>query len=84
MTPLAAPTFDFALRRGTDRSLVGISIVLAQELWLQNAYWLPVVSCFAVIQGMSLRSVWNKQMHHVLGSGFGPLLSWGLFLAPLD
>ena len=38
----------------------------------------------AVIQGASLRAVWSKQLHRVIGTGIGLLLSWGLLLPPLD
>ena len=42
------------------------------------------VSCLAVIQGASLRAVWNKQLHRVIGSGVGLLVAWGVLLIPLD
>lgn len=50
---------------------------------MQKAYWVPV-SCLAVIQGASLRAVWNKQLHRVVGTCIGLLVSWGLLLLPLD
>jgi uncharacterized membrane protein YccC len=62
---------------------VGISLALAQLLQLERPYWVPV-SCLAVIQGASLRAVWNRQLHRVLGTSIGLLLSWGLLLLPLD
>lgn len=82
--PLAAPTFDFVVFDSVViGSCVGISLALAQMLQLENAYWVPV-SCLAVIQGMSLRAVWDKQVHRLLGTGIGLLLSWGLLAMPLD
>jgi Fusaric acid resistance protein-like len=62
---------------------VGIALGLAQLLQLQKPYWAPV-SCLAVIQGVSLRAVWNKQLHRVLGTAIGMLMSWGILLLPLD
>lgn len=62
---------------------VGIALAIAQLLQLEKAYWVPV-SCLAVIQGVSLRAVWDKQLHRVLGTGIGLLLAWGLLLLPLN
>ena len=62
---------------------VGISLALAQALELERAYWVPV-SCLAVMQGASLRAVWNKQLHRIIGTGIGLLLSWGVLMLPLD
>lgn len=82
--PLPAPTFDFVVFDAVVIGLcVGISLALAQLLQLGNAYWVPV-SCLAVIQGMTLRAVWDKQLHRLLGTGIGLLLSWGLLTLPLD
>jgi uncharacterized membrane protein YccC len=33
---------------------------------------------------MTLRAVWDKQVHRLLGTGIGLLLSWGLLSLPLD
>lgn len=62
---------------------VGLSLALAQVLQLQRAYWVPV-SCMAVIQGASLRAVWSKQFHRMIGTCVGLLVSWGLMLLPLN
>lgn len=37
-----------------------------------------------MIQGASLRAVWTRQLHRVLGTSIGLLLAWGLLLLPLD
>ncbi|WP_241673200.1 FUSC family protein [Lacisediminimonas profundi] len=82
--PLPTPTFDFVVFDSVVIGVfVGISLALAQSLQLEKAYWVPV-SCLAVIQGASLRAVWNKQLHRVIGTGIGLLLAWGLLLLPLD
>jgi uncharacterized membrane protein YccC len=84
VTPLPPPTFDFVVFDSVVIGMfVGISLALAQVLQLQKAYWVPV-SCLAVIQGASLRAIWIKQVHRVLGTAIGLLVSWGLLLLPLD
>lgn len=84
VAPLPPPTFDFVVFDSVVIGVfVGISLAAAQLLQLQNAYWVPV-SCLAVIQGASLRAVWNKQFHRVIGTSIGLLLSWVLLSFPLD
>ncbi|MBK5915416.1 hypothetical protein CCR84_13990 [Rhodocyclus purpureus] len=62
---------------------VGIALVIAQILQLERPYWVPV-SCLAVIQGASLRAVWTRQVHRIVGTGVGLLVSWALLMLPLD
>lgn len=84
VAPLPAPSFDFVVFDAVVIGVfVGIALALAQALQLERPYWVPV-SCLAVIQGASLRAVWNKQVHRVLGTAVGLLVSWGLLLLPLD
>ena len=84
VAPLPAATFDFVVFDAVVIGVfVGISLALAQLLHLEKAYWVPV-SCLAVIQGMSLRAVWDKQLQRIVGTGIGLLLSWGLLSLPLD
>lgn len=64
-------------------SFVGMSLAIAELLQMERAYWVPI-SCLAVIQGMSLRAVWSRQLHRIIGTGFGLLLSWALFMLPLN
>jgi uncharacterized membrane protein YccC len=83
VAPLPAPTFDFVVFDSVVIGVfVGISLALAQMLQLEKAYWVPV-SCLAVIQGASLRAVWIKQVHRVLGTAIGLLLVGALLLLPL-
>lgn len=56
---------------------VGLSLALAQLLALEKAYWVPV-SCLAVIQGLSLRASWNRQVHRILGTTLGLGVTWAL------
>ncbi|MDD2662494.1 MAG: FUSC family protein [Dechloromonas sp.] len=82
--PLPAASFDFVVFDSVIiGAFVGISLAVAQLLQLENAYWVPV-SCLAVIQGMSLRAVWEKQVHRVIGTVIGLFVSWGILSLPLD
>lgn len=82
--PLPPATFDnVAFEPVIIGAFVGVSLALGQALSLPRPYWVPV-SCLAVIQGMSLRAVWNRQVHRVAGTAFGLLVSWGLLALPLD
>lgn len=56
---------------------VGLSLALAELLGLDKPYWAPV-SCLAVIQGMTLRAAWNRQVHRMIGSAIGLALTWVL------
>lgn len=83
VAPLPVPSFDFVVFDSVVIGVfVGISLALAQALQLQKAYWVPV-SCLAVIQGVSLRAVWNRQLHRIIGTSFGLLVAWSLLLLPL-
>jgi uncharacterized membrane protein YccC len=84
VAPLPPATFDHVVLDSVVIGLfVGISLAAAHALQLERAYWVPV-SCVAVIQASSLRAVWNKQLHRILGTGVGLLLTWGLLALPLD
>jgi hypothetical protein len=82
--PLHAPTFDFVVFDSVIiGACVGISLFVAQVLQLEKAYWVPI-SCLAVIQGASLRAVWNRQVQRILGTTLGLLLAWALLTLPLN
>jgi len=82
--PLPHPTFDFVIFDSIIiGAFIGISLALAQLLNLPQPYWVPV-SCLAVIQGMSMRAVWNKQLQRVVGTAIGLLLAWGVLAVPLN
>jgi hypothetical protein len=81
---IPTPTFEFVIFDSIVIGVfVGISLIAAQALQLQKAYWVPV-SCLAVIQASSLYAVWTKQLHRVVGTSIGLLLAWGVLLLPLD
>lgn len=76
--PLPAPTFDFVAFDAVIVGLfVGIAPTLAHALQLAQPYWVPI-SCLAVLQGMTLRAVWTKQIHRIVGTAIGLLLVWGV------
>ena len=82
--PIPPATFDFVVFDSLVIGLaVGLSLALAQLLQMENAYWVPI-SCLAVIQGMSLRAVWEKQLQRLLGTAIGLVLSWALLSLPLE
>ena len=84
IAPLPAPTFDYVIFDAiVIGAFVGLSLAIAQILQLDQAYWVTI-SCLAVIQGMSLRAVWEKQLQRLIGTGVGLLLAWGLLLLPLN
>lgn len=81
--PPGPASFDFVVFDSVVIGLcVGVSLAAAKGLGVEQAYWVPV-SCLAVIQGASLRAVWNKKLQRILGTLAGLLLAWGLFLLPL-
>jgi hypothetical protein len=78
------PSFDFVVIDSVVIGVfVGISLSMAQLLGLDRPYWVPV-SCLAVIQGVSLRAAWIRQVHRVIGTILGLLLTWGILLLNLD
>jgi len=62
---------------------VGFSLLVAQVLGLEKAYWVPV-SCLVVIQGVTLRAVWTRKLQRIAGTSVGLLLAWGVLHLPLD
>lgn len=82
--PLPPATFDFVVFDSLVIGLaVGLSLAAAQLLNMENAYWVPI-SCLAVIQGMSLRAVWEKQLQRIVGTAIGLGVSWALLSLPLE
>ena len=61
---------------------VSLTLLIALTLNLTNPYW-AAISCFIIIQGIHLRTMWIKQIHRLLGTILGVILaswmlSWGL------
>lgn len=81
--PLPQPTFEHVVLDSVlIGALVGLSLLLAMALQLERPYWVPV-SCMAVIQGTTLRAVWNRNLQRVVGTAAGMLVAWGLLSLPL-
>lgn len=84
VAPPPPPNFDFVVVDSiVIGGFVGISLALAQSLQLDKPYWVPI-SCLAVIQGSSLRAVWNKQLQRIIGTVLGLVVALGLLKLPLD
>ncbi len=84
VAPLPPADFDFVVFDPIIIGLfVGLSLTLAQIFHLERSYWVPV-SCLAIIQGESVRAVWNRQVHRILGTVVGIFVTWGLFELPLN
>jgi hypothetical protein len=82
VSPLQVPSFDFVVFDSMVIGVfVGISLALAQAFQLEKAYWVPV-SCLAVIQGATLRAVWSRHLHRIIGTAIGLLVAWALLLLP--
>ncbi|WP_201568198.1 FUSC family protein [Psychrobacter sp. JCM 18900] len=85
--PVASvPVYDYQPDMISDSlivvSFVSLALVIAVLLELPYPYW-AAMSCFIIIQGMQLRTMWIKQLHRLLGTlaGMGVagwMLSWGL------
>jgi len=56
---------------------LGLSLTVAQAFSLEKPYWVPI-SCLAVIQGMSVRAAWNRQLHRIIGTSIGLMVTWAL------
>ena len=78
VAPVPRAEFDFVVLDSVVIGIfVGLSLGAAQLLQLARPYWVPV-SCLAVIQGVTFRAVWNRQVQRIAGTGLGLLLFWGL------
>lgn len=72
-----------AFDAGVVGACVALSLMAARALEVERPYWVPV-ACIAVLQGATLRAVWSRQVHRVIGTSIGLLVTWGLSLLPLD
>lgn len=62
---------------------VGASLFAAELLGLPRPYWVAV-SCMAVLQGATLRAVWNRQLHRIVGTAAGMAVAAVLLALRLD
>lgn len=78
------PTFDYVVVDAVViAAAIGASLLLAELLRLPRPYWVPV-SCMAVLQGITLRAVWNRQVQRIAGTAVGMLVAGALLSLPLD
>ncbi|TQR30975.1 hypothetical protein DMB92_07065 [Campylobacter sp. MIT 99-7217] len=56
---------------------VGLALFLGQFLALERSYWVAV-SCTVIMQGITLNSVWNKQIQRIVGTLVGCFFAWFL------
>lgn len=72
--PPQQPDFDVVVTEPVVIAFfVGLSLMAAHGLSLERPYWVPI-SCLAVIQGVSLRAAWTRQLQRILGTCLGLLL----------
>lgn len=62
---------------------VGLSLVVAQLLHLEKPYWVAM-SCLAIIQGLSLRAAWTRQVHRIVGTTIGLGVAFVILLLVKD
>lgn len=53
---------------------VALSLLVATMLALDKPYWVPV-SCLAVMQGLTLRASWTRNVHRIVGTAIGLCLT---------
>lgn len=56
---------------------IGVSLLVAKLLQLDNPYWVPV-SCLAVMQGVSAKHIWQRSFQRIIGTLLGLSLAWVL------
>lgn len=61
---------------------VVLALAVALILKLSHPYWVPV-SCFIIMQGMHLRTMWVKQLHRSIGTAIGIVVAWFLLALSL-
>lgn len=60
---------------------VGFSAWFAGVVGFDKPYWVPI-STLAILQGMTLRSKWTRQIHRISGTIVGIVLAYFLLLVP--
>jgi len=54
---------------------VALSLLIALLLDLPRPYWVPV-SCLAIMQGVTLRASWTRNVHRIVGTFIGLGVTW--------
>ena len=84
--PAPAPQYDFqyvVYDSVLIAVFVGLALVVAEMMGLRSAYWAPV-SCIVIMQNVTMRAVWNKQVHRILGTAAGMAFTWVLLMLPMN
>lgn len=58
-------------------SFVAFSIFIGTFLELERSYWIAI-SCTAIMQGVTLNSIWIKQIQRIIGTALGVCFAWWL------
>ncbi|WNO61731.1 FUSC family protein [Rheinheimera sp. MMS21-TC3] len=66
------------LEAATIASFIAISYLLALWFGFDKPYWVPI-SCLAILQGASFRTVWQRKVHRIVGTAIGMGLAWVIF-----
>lgn len=60
-------------------SFVAFSIFIGTFLELERSYWIAI-SCTAIMQGVTLNSIWIKQIQRIIGTALEYVLHGGFYL----
>lgn len=80
------PTYQYQPDTLTESLIVAgfvsLALFIAMMLEMPYPYW-AAVSCFIIIQGIQMRTIWIKQLHRLLGTLVGMglagwMMSWNL------
>ncbi|MEZ0538901.1 FUSC family protein [Fibrella arboris] len=67
------------IESATFGSMVGLALLIANLLKLENPYWVPT-SCAAVMQGVSTKHIWQRSVQRILGTFIGLGVTWVILL----
>src|SRR5690606_3834644 len=80
--PVRAPSARHRHAAAVDAVIMGVfvgaSLAVAAALELERAYWVPV-SCLAIMQGVTMRASWSRNVHRIVGTAIGIGLTWVLY-----
>jgi uncharacterized membrane protein YgaE (UPF0421/DUF939 family) len=82
--PAKTSTFSVTIERDQTANfiealIVGVmmaaSLLIGHYLNMKNPYWIAI-SCLAVLQGVTLRHVWQRMFQRILGTFIGLVFCW--------
>src|SRR5690606_14678355 len=80
--PVRAPSARDRQAAVVDALIMGLfvaaSLAVAKTIELERAYWVPV-SCLAIMQGVTMRASWSRNVHRIVGTAIGIALTWLLY-----